>query len=388
MKSQGLCLALIAPCLILAASAPSDLIQAPVGPLNPRYDGNSYTIGNEFTVGASPITINALGVWDSLNDGLRVNHSVGIWTTTSTTAVATATVQSGTASVLSGGYRYAPISPVTLSANTTYRIGVLFPGGTSITVDAFNESNTYPVTAGPGLSLGADSRYAGGSTLTRPDTVGGGAGGRWAGGNGAMTSGELGSFAMLNGPSGGVNRNDYTGSVGFEFRTGSQPLTLTGLGFYDKDTDGLLSSHQVGLWRANVQAPVATATVPAGAAGQLVGQYRYQALSTPITLLPDTVYWLSAETFAGGDVWQDRGANPAFTVPFDGYVFGDGVDTEAWAIYRPSTFGIPTNRDGSAPYSDIFSAPNLMIADVPEPVTLTLVLFGLGGMGGYVRRRR
>jgi hypothetical protein len=87
--------------------------------------GNSnLTFGAAFTVGSQPIRVTALGVFDTGQDGLLDNHQVGLWG--SSTLLSSTTVPSGTGTQLLGFYRYVPITPLILSANTTYTVGAFY----------------------------------------------------------------------------------------------------------------------------------------------------------------------------------------------------------------------------------------------------------------------
>src|SRR5262249_8940966 len=64
---------------------------------------------------------------------------------------------------------------------------------------------------------------------------------------------------------------------GWEFKTTAE-ITVSALGVYDFESDGLAFSIPVGLYDGSCQA-VASATIPAGTSAALVGEYRYVAIS-------------------------------------------------------------------------------------------------------------
>ena len=87
--------------------------------------------------------------------------------------------------------------------------------------------------------------------------------------------------------------------TGYRFRVDG-PVEVTALGFFDEDGDGLLSSHQVGIWEVESDyAPVVAATVPAGDAAALEHGFRYVPVTT--TTLAAGSYVVGASTFSGGD---------------------------------------------------------------------------------------
>ncbi|HEY4281727.1 MAG TPA: hypothetical protein VGM62_01600 [Chthoniobacterales bacterium] len=88
------------------------------------------TVGYDFAVGASPLEITALGLWDNNLNGFSDAHFIGLWDN-SGTLLAKATVLPGTVNPLVGEFRYATVipiglGPVILSAGTTYVIGAQF----------------------------------------------------------------------------------------------------------------------------------------------------------------------------------------------------------------------------------------------------------------------
>lgn len=102
------------------------------------------TYGFAFTVNQT-FEITALGYYDSGADGLTGAHIVGLYDSTGNTLLTSGTVQAGTASTLSNGYRYAPVA-YTLNA------GSYVLAGTSVDIDTYLSSPTAVGTA-PGLTL-------------------------------------------------------------------------------------------------------------------------------------------------------------------------------------------------------------------------------------------
>jgi hypothetical protein len=108
--------------------------------------GFSGTIGVEFKVGGTLLTLTDLGVWNGSNpggsqNGLLSNHEIAIWNATTNVKVAGSdvTLLAGTGTLV-GNFRYFHLStPVTLAANTQYILGAYY----SATGDAFrDQSNT------------------------------------------------------------------------------------------------------------------------------------------------------------------------------------------------------------------------------------------------------
>lgn len=84
----------------------------------------SDTVGYAFTVKETPLSAYRLGVYDTLGDGLTTMNIIGLWLEGGT-LLATAILPSGKSAPLESGFRWFDLTtPVTLNANTTYRIGV------------------------------------------------------------------------------------------------------------------------------------------------------------------------------------------------------------------------------------------------------------------------
>jgi hypothetical protein len=71
------------------------------------------------------LVVSALGFFDYLGDGLEESHEVGIFNATGNLLVS-AVVPAGDTARLDDDFRYADISPFTLSAGETYTIAAFF----------------------------------------------------------------------------------------------------------------------------------------------------------------------------------------------------------------------------------------------------------------------
>ena len=138
-----------------------------------RTDG-PYSIGYEFTVGTTPYTINALGVYDmTSNDGgagggLEAAHAVEIWNS-SGGSVAIATVTAGTAGAATNYYRYAMLStPVTLTAGQSYYISTYIGGGGANDY-FYDSSSTNDASANADITLDNSYYASPGGSLAAPN---------------------------------------------------------------------------------------------------------------------------------------------------------------------------------------------------------------------------
>lgn len=176
----------------------------------------------------------------------------------------------------------------------------------------------------------------------------------------------------------GTYIGDGANTTGFIF-TAQQDAMLTALGFHDYRLDGLNVAHDVGLYSAD-GALLATATVAAGTAASLIGEYRYAMLASAFELQAGTQYVLAAHTDST-DGYRYASIPPA-SLTVDPRI---GIAPRAGVyVYGPSlTF--PTQTIGY----DIYATPNMLLAAaVPEPGTWALALVGLALVARQVRSGR
>src|SRR5215218_1331012 len=110
---------------------------------------------------------------------------------------------------------------------------------------------------------------------------------------------------------GGTPRTDGGKVVGISLNSFGQ--TITSLGFYDHNQDGIATSYQLGLWDAG-QNLLATATVTPSS--PLTGDFRYAAIS-PITIgTPSTPAAFTIGVLLPlnpADIWLDNATLIDFT---------------------------------------------------------------------------
>ena len=83
--------------------------------------GDTQYAGWRFTLSDS-VTINAIGIWDSDQDGLLLSHDIGIFETGTGNNIALDTIASGTSDLLLGGTRWIELPEITLVAGVSYDI--------------------------------------------------------------------------------------------------------------------------------------------------------------------------------------------------------------------------------------------------------------------------
>jgi hypothetical protein len=161
------------------------------------------TIGTQFTVNTSGLSITHLGVQDVVNstrnagvgisDGLFLNGiQVGLWEVGNATPIAIVTVTNSDA-VQSGGYRYVQLgTTIALTAGQSYLMGAQVGGGIEFFLD-HQPGSIFSDPAGDGITI-VSSNFVGGAALSAPTTASGTVG-RWGAAN-AIVVPEL-SVALL-----------------------------------------------------------------------------------------------------------------------------------------------------------------------------------------------
>ena len=181
----------------------------------------------------------------------------------------------------------------------------------------------------------------------------------------------------------------------------TQPVVLTGLGWYDDGLDGLADPHQIGIWKdqsgrtdgpymdllnaANTSALVLSATIPVGTAAPLDGSWRRLDFNVALTLEPGG-YEIAGRNYAEtADVvnyFKDSPPEVGRTLPADPRLevgapaadlrFGSEVPT----FHQPQDFWLVYGVE---------LGPMLFIEAIPEPSTVLLLA---GGLGFWLLARR
>jgi len=181
------------------------------------------------------------------------------------------------------------------------------------------------------------------------------------------------------------------GNLGWEFTLNSD-VTVTQLGFYDKDQDGLVQAHMVGIWDTSENLLI-SGTVPGGTSAPLLNGFRYQAI-TPATLASGGTYIIGATQQLAPptpDAWIAKATTfsqePAVNYEAARYIQGDGLG---------DSLHFPVNRyvwPGSGDTAVYMIGPNFQLGEgpvIPEPSTLIIwsVLGAIGTGLGWWRRRK
>lgn len=87
-----------------------------------EYDGSTWTLGWKFSVTA-PTSVEALGVYDSGQDGLAGPAQVGLWLASGGAPLVQTTIAAGTEATLDGHFRFAPVNSTALTPGIEYIVG-------------------------------------------------------------------------------------------------------------------------------------------------------------------------------------------------------------------------------------------------------------------------
>lgn len=179
--------------LLVACTAWSSMAQAAAIDLTEiifEYDGSTRTLGWKFSVTA-PTSVEALGVYDSGQDGLAGPAQVGLWLASGGAPLVQTTIAAGTDAVLDGYFRFVPVSSTALTPGIDYIVGAhLDSDATSL----FGENGIVD----PRVSV-IDARYSSlGSGFGFPDQTDPGTdGAAYLGGNFQLTAVPLPAAAWL-----------------------------------------------------------------------------------------------------------------------------------------------------------------------------------------------
>jgi hypothetical protein len=172
---------------------------------------------------------------------------------------------------------------------------------------------------------------------------------------------------LLDFTGGNANTFGNNATVGWEF-TLSSPVLLNSLGFWDNGSDGLINSHEVGIWNSANPATVLASTMVTSASTPVAsssptGRWLFNGIPS-LVLSPGT--YVVGATIVNGDPDLQRFSATASLFP--GATFVQSRDIGAPGLAYPSP--APVFNDG------IFG-PNLQVSAIPEPASAVILLCGM-----------
>lgn len=171
--------------------------------------------------------------------------------------------------------------------------------------------------------------------------------------------------------------SQYSGgsfTLGFRFAV-LQNMTVTSLGVYDANRNGLLNQGQVGLWNASGTL-LATAFVPAGTSAELDGYFRYTSIAG-VNLVSGVDYIIGSYLNDAASSFRTNQGGVA-TIDSNVLLKSDRYSSNGGLVFPTTSAGTTGAWLGAN-----FRAS---VAQVPEPASLAML--GLGALGLAAGRRK
>jgi YVTN family beta-propeller protein len=251
-------------------------------------------VGMAITVGNVPISVTQLG--RMVASGSTGTHALKIVNASSGQDLTGSLTSVSTSGAPSGSFLYASLtSPLTLQANTTYYIVSQEAAGG----DEWYDVNTTFIQT---TSVATQTGGVWSATGTTSYNLFGPAGQSYVPVDFKYNSLSGAAFVTAIASHGQV-QNNFTGWVGAAITTGATAVQVTQLGRYFVPGNG--GTHTVKIVNASTGVDVSGASVSVTMTNGEANAFVYQTLASPITLTPNTGYYVVSQETQGGDQWYD-----------------------------------------------------------------------------------
>ena len=172
------------------------------------------------------------------------------------------------------------------------------------------------------------------------------------------------TIAMITSGGGVGSNNTASFTTGWDF-TAFNPITITSLGYYDADEDGLENDHEVGIFDSTGTLLVSV-MVPSGTSSTLTNGFRMVSI-TPFSLAAGDYVIGGASAFSNDGVLVPgtMTTDPAISI------------TDAGVYEYGASLVFPGTSTGGVPYASV----NFEFTEVPEPSTVLLSFGALTAVG-------
>ncbi len=199
----------------------------------------------------------------------------------------------------------------------------------------------------------------------------------------AAATGAQAAVIFATNPNGSWTGAAANTTFGTPFVVGGSPITITSLGYFDRDDNGLGVSHVVALYDQASQAWMGEVTVLAGTASTLHDGTRWEQLGSGILLQANTAYMLAV--MGGGDS-VNMTQNPS-QLP----ILGSGFTLMPGGGFTQAS-GPSIQYPGGSPAGGLYLFGANMEAGevdpVPEPGQWAMMGVTLLGAAGFLVRQR
>jgi len=368
---------------------------------NQNYPGS---LGMDFSV-ERPVSVTALGAFDSGGDGFQLPIRVQLWTRnenstpdnfaddTGLAVLADITFSAANPGTPDGGSRFITLAaPLALPVGT-YSIVAWGYGDAELNGNAGGIAANWTANDGDG-SIIADGGGRFGAAGAWPGNVDGGPPNRYAAGTFKFIAGATDlrrtAYRVATGTAGNQN---FGGALGMDFNS-TRTIRITSLGVFDSGSNGLSSTLTAQLWRRNENgtpgvftddtggAILASETFTAASPGTLEGGSRFKPLAEPLDLAPGA-YTMVAYGYSASEMNGNLGVGAANWTTDGGT--GNSIQFVGGSRWGATGGAFPGTGDGGP--ANRYAAGTFQYFDGSDPLIATSMdaaMFGVSP-GAYLR---